>query len=482
MRSMTARKVEGSTVKAAVLAGFGLTLGLWIFVGYEVTARMAEVERQAAQVNVRYMLAQELLATVRSQMLLASVYVRDALLEPEPAAQRDYARQLEATYRSVDAALEKYVPILDSAAERERVDRLRSEIREFRTETVQILKTDSRLWPAEARNLLRRVMPRREAAIRVSDEVQALNRVAFVQQQAAMSDMHAVIQDQVWTRLGVALGLSFGIALLASTYAGRLEQRLREKRAREEQHAAELQRLSARLVDAQAEERRRIARELHDEVGQLLSAVKVELALAQRRIAGLTGSETLLDGAQALADTALHTVRDLSHLLHPQVLDDLGLAAALSSYTADFGKRHGIAVDFSCRGLDDRLPADVEGAAYRIVQEALTNVARHANADSCGVHAERSAARLVLTISDDGAGFDPAEVERHGPSGLGLVGIRERVAQLHGTVEIDTAPLAGTRIVVRIPTPRHTSGQADPSGSDDRARAASAAAPEAIHG
>jgi signal transduction histidine kinase len=479
---MIGRTVDGLTLKAAVLVGFGLTLGLWLFVGYEVTGRMTAVEQQAAQVNVRYMLAQELLATVRSQMLLASVYVRDALLDPEPTASRDYIRRLEATYESIDAALEKYVPILDSVEERERVDRLRSEFNDFRAETLQVLKTDSTRWPREARNLLRRVMPKREAAIRVSDEVQALNRVAFVQQQAVMADMHAVIQDQVWTRLGVALGLSFGIALLASSYAGRLERRLRKQRALEEEHAAELQRLSARLVDAQEEERRRIARELHDEVGQLLSAIKVELALAQRRIQGLSGSPAILDDAGALADTALHTVRDLSHLLHPPVLDDLGLAAALTSYTADFGRRHGIAVDFSCKGMDDRLPPEVEAAAYRIVQEALTNVARHAKADSCSVHAERAAARLVLTIADDGAGFDVAAVERQNPRGLGLVGIRERVVQLRGTVSIETALLAGTRIVVRLPTPQRVQEEEPATSASSAPLPARVTAPEALHG
>ena len=479
MRQMSGRKVEGLTVKAAVLVGFGLTLGLWLFVGYEVTGRVADVERQASQVNVRYMLAQELLATVRSQMLLTSVYVRDALLDPEPTASPTYVRQIEATYESIDAALEKYVPILDSALERERVDRLRSQIGEFRSETLQVLKTDSSRWPLEARNLLRRVMPKREAAIRVSDEVQALNRVAFVQQQAAMAKMHGVIQDQVWIRLGIALGLSFGIALLASTYAGRLERRLREQREKEVQHAAELQKLSARLVEAQEEERRRIARELHDEVGQLLSAVKVELALAQRRIQGLSGSPAILEDAHALADTALHTVRDLSHLLHPAVLDDLGLAAALNSYTGEFGRRHGIAIDFSCKAMEERLPPDVEAAAYRIVQEALTNVARHAKADSCSVHVERAAARLVLTIADDGAGFDVSEVDRQKPRGLGLVGIRERAAQLHGTVTIESAPLAGTRLVVRLPTPLRESAQE--AGTSARLTAA-VAAPEALHG
>jgi signal transduction histidine kinase len=471
-------------MKAAVLAGFGLILGLWLFVGYQVTDRMAEVERQAAEVNVRYMLAQELLASVRSQVLLGSVYIRDALLDPERGT-TDYGAQLEATYRSVDALLEKYEPILDSSTERERVDRLRREINEFRTETLQILRTDSTRWPDEARSLLSRLMPKREAAIRVSDEVQALNRVAFVQQQAVMADMHAEIQRQVWTQLGIALGVSFGIALLSSTYAGRLERRLRQQRAIEEENAAHLQRLSARLVDAQEQERRRIARELHDEVGQLLSAVKVELALAEKRIEGLNGSPALLDDAQSLAEKAVHTVRNLSHLLHPAALDDLGLVAALTSYTAEFGRRHGVAVDFATRGLDERLPPDVEGAAYRIVQEALTNVARHASADSCSVYLERAAARLVITIADDGCGFDEHEVQKSGRRGLGLIGIRERVAQLGGTIMIESARLAGTRIQVKLPVPARAAEsrlpeQVQPDAT--RAFGEAAAGPEAVHG
>src|SRR5688572_31300881 len=105
---MTDRKVEGLTVKAAVLAGFGVTLGLWLLVGYQVTGRMADVEQRSAALNVRYMQAQELLATVRSQVLLGSVYVRDALLDPSPARTREYAAHVGEIYAQVDAALEKY--------------------------------------------------------------------------------------------------------------------------------------------------------------------------------------------------------------------------------------------------------------------------------------------------------------------------------------------------------------------------------------
>ena len=130
----------------------------------------------------------------------------------------------------------------------------------------------------------------------------------------------------------MALATSLGIALLATFYAGRLEDRIRRQRAKDVQNTRDLQHLSAKLLNAQEEERRSIARELHDEVGQALTAIKVELAMAQRAIDGAGGAATALDDARSIADGVLHTVRDLSHLLHPALLDDLGLAAATEWY------------------------------------------------------------------------------------------------------------------------------------------------------
>ena len=283
MRRMKSRLVERLTIRAALLVGFGLTLGLWLFAGYQVTLRMRDAQREAAAANARYQQAQELLTSVRTQVLVASVLVRDALLDPEFGSVARHRQEIESAYGAIDTLLARYVPFLDSAAERERVSRLRDEIREFRSASDEVLATDSSRWPTDARVLLRRFMPRREAAIRVSEEVQSFNRAAFVDQQRTITGMEAGVQHQVWTVFGIALAISLAIGWVASRHATRLEQRLTEQHVREERIAADLQRLSARLVQAQEDEQRRIARELHDEVGQALSAVKVELAVAQRR-------------------------------------------------------------------------------------------------------------------------------------------------------------------------------------------------------
>jgi len=445
--------LKGLTIKAALLLGFGLTFGIWLLAGSYFSRRIGEVERDAVAINARYMQAQELLSTVRAQVLLGSVFVRDALLDPDPATAADYRQRLEETYRAVSQALQQYVPVLDSSAERERVGRLQLEIDDFRHTMLQVLETDSSRWPTEARTLLRtQIVPKRELVIRVSEEVQALNRSAFVQQQGAIADVYDATQRRLWESLGLALAASFAIALFAIIYAGRLETRIREQGLQDVQNARELQRLSAKLITAQEEERRSIARELHDEVGQVLTTIKVELAVAQRAIEASGGAPQLLDDARSIADGALTTVRDLSHLLHPALLDDLGLPAAVEWYLRGFGRRHDIGTEVLHDRMDERLTSDTEAAAYRIVQEALTNIAKHARATTCRVYLQRLPNTILITIEDNGAGFDTTEVERlGGRAGLGLVSIRERASQLRGTVRLESARGKGTRLTVELP-------------------------------
>lgn len=453
MPVMRREPVEGLTIKAALFLGFGLTFGLWLFAGYQFTRRMADVEQEAAAITARYIHAQKLLSTVRAQVLLGSVYVRDALLDPNPGSANDYRQRLQETYHTIDQALQQYVPVLDSPAEGEPIGRLRREIDAFRATLLEILATDSSRWLTEARLLLqRRIVPGREAAIRLSEEMQALNRSTFVQHQAAIAEIYRVTQRRIWRQLGLALAANLGIALLATLYAGRLENQLRRQRARDAQNTRDLQRLSAKLVTAQEEERRSIARELHDEVGQVLSAIKVELAVAQRAIEATGGSARVLADVRSITDGALHTVRDLSHLLHPAMLDDLGLPAAIDWYLRGFSKRHGIRVDLLQDRMAERLVPETETAAFRIVQEALTNVARHSQATSCRVYLQRLQNTVLITIEDDGTGFDLAETTQGDTRrGLGLIGIRERVSQLLGTVRLESAPGKGTRLTVELP-------------------------------
>jgi signal transduction histidine kinase len=446
------KPIQRLTIKAALLLGFGLTVGLWIATGFQFTRRMVEVQRDATAINRRYTNAQELLSTVRAQLLIGSVYARDALLDPNPASADVYRRQLQTTYVAVNAALDRYVPVLDTPVERARIARLREEVDTFRATMLEVLESKNARGYEEARLLLqRRIVPKREVVIRASEEVQALNREAFVQQQDTIAEVYRVMQRRVWQQLGLALVASLGIAVLASLYAGRLESQLRLRRARDAQNTDDLQRLSAKLITAQEEERRSIARELHDEVGQVLTAIKVELAVAQTAIEASGVPARVLEDARVITEGALQTVRDLSQLLHPAMLDDLGLVAALDWYVRGFSKRYELRAEFQHDGVHERLAVETEVAAFRIVQEALTNVVKHARATSCRVTLRCRDQRLNLTIEDDGIGFDVTSANTKERRGLGLVGIRERVAQLSGIFRIERGVPAGTKIVVELP-------------------------------
>lgn len=214
---------------------------------------------------------------------------------------------------------------------------------------------------------------------------------------------------------------------------------------------ARMQSLSRRLVEAQESERRNIARELHDEAGQSLASLRFGLRLLEREIdegGSVTGQVAeLMERTDAVID-GLHR---LAADLRPASLDHLGLEAALRQYSRSAASKFGLAVHFKARGFtSERLPPAVETALYRVVQEAMTNVVRHARATRVDVLAERRGDRVMVMVEDDGVGFEPDRVQ-HGEH-LGLLGSKERAEALGGTLTVESAPGAGTTVVVEVPS------------------------------
>jgi len=204
-----------------------------------------------------------------------------------------------------------------------------------------------------------------------------------------------------------------------------------------------------RVVEAQELERRRLARELHDETGQALTSILLGLKPLEEALADHPAHADVAELREHVVN-ALQDVRRLAVELRPAVLDDFGLEPALERLTDAFAEQTGLRVDFHSALGETRLPGEVETTLYRVVQESLTNIVKHANADSVSVSLSRREAGVAAVIEDDGAGFDQRSVRE---DGVGLLGMRERLALLDGRLEIESRPGAGTTIVAEVPVP-----------------------------
>ncbi|HEX7736964.1 MAG TPA: sensor histidine kinase [Ktedonobacteraceae bacterium] len=215
---------------------------------------------------------------------------------------------------------------------------------------------------------------------------------------------------------------------------------------------------ASQIINAQEEERKRIARELHDETSQVLTSLLISLAILEESVQ-IEEARKRISDTRTLAHQTLRAIRSLSIDLRPSALDDLGLLPALRWYLKEYQQKCSIEVEFHPTGLKDRLPTEMETALYRIVQECLTNTARHSHARKATVILKEESDAVYGTILDDGDGFDytallkiPSQ-ERGLGRGLGLTGMQERAILLNGELEIHTAPGQGTRVEIRIPLP-----------------------------
>ena len=250
--------------------------------------------------------------------------------------------------------------------------------------------------------------------------------------------------------LGV-LGLFAARAVLALEVSRGLEGERRrveaEARLADAERRSQVRRETlVRIVEAQEEERGRIARELHDEFGQHLASVLLGLRLVEQAGVADEARDAMAELVQTI-NSAISQLRTLAIELRPTALDDLGLVPALERLTESYSRRTGVLVELVVDEISDRLPPLVETTVYRVVQESLTNVAKHAGAESVIVRGEVRGSELVVTVTDDGKGFDP----NNQPGGFGLNSMRERSEMVSGTVRVTSSPGKGTTVELRVP-------------------------------
>jgi signal transduction histidine kinase len=255
-------------------------------------------------------------------------------------------------------------------------------------------------------------------------------------------------QSRLLVTLVAALVLGLGMAFFSTRRILSLEDQARLRYEEVAEARGQLKDLSARLVQAQETERRALSRELHDEVGQSLSAVLVELRnlSAGLGIRSAEQSRSHVETVKSLVENTIRVARNMALLLRPSMLDDLGLIPALKWQARESAKRTSMDVSVAAELDTDDLPDEYKTCIYRVVQEALHNCARHSNATTVRIRVEQRPERLMLSIQDDGQGFEVGQMK-----GLGLLGIQERVARLGGTSSVHSEPGAGTILSLELP-------------------------------
>jgi signal transduction histidine kinase len=444
-----------STIRGALVAGFAVVFAVWVFAGYELIRSLQDVERRVASTHASFASDSDALSIIRRNVLMGSIYVRDVLIDPASVAREAYRDELRGLRSEIDAKMAQGVGDLLQPSDPGHWQRLETRLDQY-WDSLDFVFDPLPFDTMRAASILRRdVLPARQDVLQVLDELKALQRFSQAEHDVQVGLLYQTVRTRSQWVIAGALVMGIGVAWFAFWHVSRLERELHRQRVAESDTRHELERLSARLVNAQEEERRTLARELHDEVGQALTAIKMDVGVDARSTGIEPRARAALDEARAIAETTLQSVRDLSQLLHPSMLDDFGLPETLAAYLRSFSKRTGIRAQLAHEGLDRRLPADVEVCVYRIVQEALTNVARHSGALSCSVSVTREHESVNLVIVDTGRGIaGGADRAVASGRGLGLIGMRERAQALSGRFAIDNRTEGGTRITVSLPVPR----------------------------
>jgi signal transduction histidine kinase len=431
---------------------FTSLIGLIIVFGYGALRRAQALYTETVAAHEAYLQTEAYLREIPEDMYLAGLLARDYLMDPSPTSAALHREQL----LDIRASLEKRVNTLDQTMEgqeSETLKQLRSQVQGYWDSLDPIFAWTPQQKAANGSTFLRqKVLPRRKAVMALAAEISRLNVENLHREQQRLSAIQERFQGFLRNLLSISIALGLVVALLSTYRFFILERRAESQRQEIERTEAELRRLSRRLVQAQEEERKRISRELHDAVGQTLTALGMELAnLASSKSPMPEQVRAYLEDAKELNATSLRSIRDLAMGLRPSMLDDIGLGPALEWQGREFSRRSGVPVVVQLDGTLDHLPESHRTCVYRVVQEALTNCAKHAHAGNIRIEVYGRTDSVSVTIQDDGVGF---VLETAQQKGLGLVGIQERVRELGGRVSIISHLGKGTILKAEIPVPR----------------------------
>jgi signal transduction histidine kinase len=437
--------------RTVLRAGYAGVVAVLVLSAVEAYRIQTTVSRQHLEIYRRYVDQDQALSTLRLNLWLAGNYVRDFFINTTPAQGAVLRSQIDSLKASSEKALRDLATFRSGD-----VPGLRRSMDEFWVLIDPI--PQSMLHSSDKQQydfVQREIVPRR------GELYTAMRALTFAEQrhlqdsEGEFANSRREAAERLVIMLVVGVLMCFVVARLSLRHAEALERQAERNYAAVEQAKVELQQLSGRLLEIEEEGKRQLSRELHDEIGQSLALLQIEISRSQA--SPDIHSPALRDSlsrAHALAERTVQTIRNLAVLLRPALLDDLGLVPALHFLMEDFLRRGTMTAEFIEEGLLDHYPDSVNTCVYRVLQEALHNCEKHSGATRVKVTVRQLSKLLMLEVDDDGQGF---ELKENGmplkPGGLGLLGIRERASLAGGTFVIDTAPGHGTRIALRIPLP-----------------------------
>ncbi len=433
-------------------AGFGILIALIGFLGVRTIREADRIFLESSRIHDDYRQIAALLSDIESEIHLSGIIVRDCLMDSDPSRSAQYRTELVELRNSVEARLAD-ISRPGTGPRVSALDHLRDELNRYWDSLNPLFS-----WTAEERTALSRsflrqeVLPRRMGVMAMTREISGLSAATLLEGESRSIRSRERYKTFLKRMVAVTFVLSAFVAGLSIFTIYHLTRHTDRARLRAESAERELRSLSQKLVLAQEEERKAISRELHDEIGQTLTALRIELgSLEKLRHGSDKQFVRRIRESKALAANALNTVRDLAQGLRPSMLDDLGLGPALEWQARDFSRRTGVPATVQLDGNLDDLPENIRTCVYRIAQESLTNCTRHARARNIRIAVYGGREKLLMTVQDDGVGFDPTQAPARG---LGLIGIEERVRDLGGSATIHSQQGKGTLIKVELPLER----------------------------
>ncbi len=432
--------------------GFGILVALIVVLGFGEFRRADQIESEINAIHENYRQTTLALTQTKEDTYISGLMVRDYLLDLSPSGARPYKQELF----SIRASLTRHLKSLDKLMgpnEKRVMERVDHELDAYWNSLDPIFRWTPQQKAASASSFLRtEVIPRRNAVLSLMREIDDLSGKTFKMEQETINKSREAFRAYLRQMLAISALLAIGVAGVSIFRVAALEKHSDKQRRRAENAEEELRRLSHQLVQTHEEERKFISRELHDEIGQMLTGLKMELGnLAEFRNSHGDEFEKHLAETRAITEQTMRSVRDLAMGLRPSMLDDLGLEPALRWQAREFSRHSGVQATLETDGDLNNLSDPVRTCIYRVVQESLTNCARHAEATNVRIMIHANQDRISLTVQDDGKGFDPKTLVSRG---LGLVGIEERIKKLGGTLAISSQSLNNPRgTVVRVELP-----------------------------